>query len=191
MKHHYRKTGSILATIIGAVLVFAMNYYYPSERLISKAERQIQEAPKQVISQDIHAIDGDTLRAGNKRIRLWGIDAPELHQKCFKAGQEVACGQKAKASLIELVQSGEMTCYSLSTDRYQREVSRCTVNGIDIGSQMVRNGWALDYTTYSKGFYKADEDLARQDRQGVWSLQFDKPSDWRRGVRTFHYKGNG
>ena len=60
----------------------------------------------------IAAIDGDTLRAGNgDQYRIFGIDAPELHQTCKDAsGKSWLCGRAAKAKLTTLMKAGGVNC---------------------------------------------------------------------------------
>jgi endonuclease YncB( thermonuclease family) len=56
-------------------------------------------------------VDGDTLRIGNERIRLHGIDAPEARQQCRDAeGLAYSCSAKATAYLSSLVGVGEVRC---------------------------------------------------------------------------------
>jgi endonuclease YncB( thermonuclease family) len=89
------------------------------------------------------AIDGDTLRINNERIRLWGINAPE-------AGQ----GRAAKAELAALLAQGATTCHVWTRDRYGRHVGMCFVQGRDIAWRLVRSGLAHDWPKYSKGYYR-------------------------------------
>jgi endonuclease YncB( thermonuclease family) len=47
----------------------------------------------------VRVTDGDSLRRGEQRIRLFGIDASELDQECLDAtGRSYACGRKPSAS---------------------------------------------------------------------------------------------
>jgi endonuclease YncB( thermonuclease family) len=48
-------------------------------------------------------------------------------------------------------------------------VARCFVRGRDLGAMMVAGGWAIDYAYFSKGFYSAAQDQAKQARRGVWA----------------------
>lgn len=61
-------------------------------------------------SQVIKVIDGDTIALGDQRIRLWGIDAPEIRQQCVRDGATYPCGRAAKAILEALVGSGQVAC---------------------------------------------------------------------------------
>ena len=46
-------------------------------------------------------IDGDTIVVAGERVRLHGIDAPELHQTCTAYGQPWACGRTSAEWLQE------------------------------------------------------------------------------------------
>lgn len=46
----------------------------------------------------LYVKDGDSFVLGAQEIRLWGIDAVELHQFCWKDGGEYPCGQQARIS---------------------------------------------------------------------------------------------
>jgi endonuclease YncB( thermonuclease family) len=51
-------------------------------------------------------------------------------------------------------------------------VAVCRVGGRDIGAELVREGWALDYRRYSGGAYAADQAAARAERAGLWAGEF-------------------
>ena len=128
----------------------------------------------------VQVIDGDTLRIGNARIRLWGVDAPELQQLCRSQGQNYACGQRARAYLESLIRGKRVECRDLVHDRYGRSVSWCAIDGNDLAYEMVLAGWALDYRRYSDGHYAAPERRARILKRGMWAGTFFAPWDWRR-----------
>ena len=126
-------------------------------------------------------VDGDTLVLAGVRVRLWGVDAPERDQSCADAqGAEYPCGRRASRALEALVAGREATCEPRDHDRYGRTVARCSVDGRDLGRQLVRSGFALDYTRYSHAAYLPDELRARRDKAGVWQGDFVRPEDWRR-----------
>lgn len=132
-------------------------------------------------------IDGDTIaiRGNRTRIRLWGIDTPEGKQTCRdRAGQRYLCGSRAADALADLIgRNGRVTCTQKDRDRYGRIVAICRIRGRDLNAEMVRQGWAVEYTQYSDGRYAALEAEARRNRLGLWSGTFVKPWDWRRGER--------
>ena len=104
-------------------------------------------------------IDGDTFVASGLKIRLWGIDVPGKNEPHF---------QNSTLALQYVLESGALTCAQVDTDRYKRAVMQCSSDGVDVGSLMVRAGFARDYARFSKGFYAQEEDAARQAAQGLW-----------------------
>ena len=125
--------------------------------------------------------DGDSLRAGDIRIRLHGIDAPEMKQKCkFADGNSYHCGIAARNHLIKLIQPPtEIRCQTITKDRYGRFVMRCFKAGIDLNAAMVRDGWAVAYRRYAKD-YIAEENQAKALKKGLFAGAFQKPEQWRR-----------
>lgn len=126
--------------------------------------------------------DGDTIYFGEREhhrtpIRLWGIDAPEWDQMC---GQ-IRCGQIAARTLMRMLeQDRKVTCTIKAEDRYKRIVAVCRNSGGDLGARMVALGWAIDYTKYSKGAYRDQQEAARAEKLGLWNLDFIEPAAWRR-----------
>lgn len=121
------------------------------------------------------ASDGDSLRLGRDRIRLWGIDAPELDQICWSdAGEEWACGRAAHAALRDRLAAGVVDCRARGTDRYERVLATCSIADKDVAALMVAEGLAL-----SRGAYGMEEGAARAARLGLWQGRFADPKTWR------------
>ena len=119
-------------------------------------------------------IDGDSIEIGGAKIRLYGIDAPELGQDCLdRSGATYACGRLAKRHL-ERVATGTVTCEVVETDHYGRDVSICFAGDTDLGAAMVSAGWARAYLSYSLR-YASEEQAARRARRGLWDGEFDDP----------------
>ena len=130
----------------------------------------------------VTAIDGDTIRAGNGvEYRIFGVDAPELHQTCKDAsGKSWLCGRAAKAKLTTLMKTGAVNCVARATDRYNRIVAVCSAQGVpDLGEQLVRDGYAIDLGGEAGNPYQAAETEAKDAKRGIWRGTFDRPSDWR------------
>lgn len=135
-------------------------------------------AHAQVISGSATAADGDSLIVAGQKVRLFGIDAPELNQTCQRDGETWACGQAAKEQLSALVASVQVQCKRLSTDSYGRAVSACQAGAEDLNRVMVENGWATAYREYSLDY--ADVELqAKRYGLGIWSGTFQMPADFR------------
>ena len=126
-------------------------------------------------------IDGDSLKSGKLRIRLFGIDAPEQKQLCKQADGSIwACGRAASAAMGDIVAgAARLRCELLYTDRYGRLVMRCFAGETDIARALVAQGLAVAYRRYSEDYVDA-EDRAAAAGRGMWQGPFDMPWDWRR-----------
>jgi endonuclease YncB( thermonuclease family) len=130
----------------------------------------------------IVSIDGDTLRAGDgSKYRIFGIDAPELHQSCTEAnGKSWLCGRAAKAKLTTLIKGGNVNCEARATDRFGRTVAVCSAEGVpDLGEAMVRDGYAIDLGGPAGNPYRDAEAEAQTAKRGIWRGTFQRPADWR------------
>ena len=129
-------------------------------------------------------IDGDTIRIGQVRYRLYGIDAPEKSQKCRKNGADWACGLAATAYLKQLVGHRAVACESRGQDRYNRVVAICRTGETDLNRAMVRAGLAWAYTAYSR-FYLPDQQEAKRRKAGIWApgTEAEPAWAWRREQR--------
>ena len=130
-------------------------------------------------SQDIKITDGDTIRINGEKIRFSGIDTPELRQICLKQGIKVLCGITAKQILIDKIADNKIVCIREGKDQYKRTLAECFVNNESLSSYLVKSGYAFAYRRYSKKFI-TDEDFARTNKIGMWSMEFDYPWDWRK-----------
>jgi endonuclease YncB( thermonuclease family) len=124
-------------------------------------------------------VDGDTLVISGERIRLHGIDSPETKQTCILDGREWNCGQEATAALVRRIGTNAVTCKGYTRDRYKRLIAVCFVGSDDLNAWMVSKGWALAYRRYSKD-YIDEENVARDNRKGIWRGKFMPPWEWRR-----------
>ena len=126
------------------------------------------------ITGSAQVIDGDSLVVAGVEIRLYGIDAPEYRQTCFRRGRPWACGVDATRTLRALIASRPVACRAREEDRYGRTVASCAVDGRDLGAAMVVGGHAVAY-----GAYEQEERAARNAGRGIWSSRFERPADWR------------
>lgn len=163
---------------------------------------------------DVHVASGSAFLASwdGRRIRLFGIDAPEGAQRCRRlpvqrdaaAWRWTHCGADSAAHLRRLLGSRGVECSIATVDQYGRAVGACcwssgatpgardggtSENGeciaggdTDLGTHQVRAGHAVAYRLYSDA-YVAHESSARERRAGLWASEFVEPSKWRRGTR--------
>ena len=131
----------------------------------------------------IQVIDGDTIHIGKLKYRFFGIDAPETKQICEKDNIKIQCGIIAKNVLKNKIGDKIPECIVKDKDRYQRLVAECFVGKESLSRFMVREGYAVAYTQYSKDFID-DEKYAKENKLGIWSMSFQIPSEYRKSLRN-------
>lgn len=137
--------------------------------------------PEVFIGNEYKVTDGDTITLEGRKIRFSGIDAPEINQKCSMKKKIIECGKNSKNLLINKISRNEVTCLLKGKDYpYNRDLGECFVNGESLSVYMVRNGYAFDYTKYSKNKYRDDEEFARLNKFGMWSMEFEYPWDYKK-----------
>ena len=109
-----------------------------------------------------HVIDGDTIVIEGRKIRLAGVDAPELDQPW---------GEKAKWAMVTLCKGQVVTARLNGESSYDRLVATCYLpDGRDIGAELIKQGLALDWSFYSGGRYRHLE-----PRNIRWKLKQARP----------------
>ena len=123
-------------------------------------------------------IDGDTFEIRGERIRLFGVDAPELGQPWWdEAGRQQDAGLSAKKVLAELVEGRRLVVKVLREDRYDRSIAIVKVDGRDIARSMVSQGFAFASPGSSR--YRRTENSARRRGRGFWRGEVSMPWDYR------------
>ena len=125
-----------------------------------------------------YVVDGDSLVINDEKLRLVGIDAPELKQTCTKGGHDWPCGRQSRQALRNLVQQGDVKCASVGLDKYNRWLVVCRNKIVSMNAEMVKQGWAVAF-----GRYSDLEKRSRLDRKGIWVGEFEQPQDWREAQR--------
>jgi micrococcal nuclease len=111
--------------------------------------------PTGAMAQERHVVDGDTLRIGDNKYRLWGVDAPEMSDRD---------GPPAKEELSRIIGDDPVRCRKKGRS-HNRIVAVCsTPRFFDIGMELIRRGYALDCTKISKGRYLPVEPLDARQR---------------------------
>jgi len=131
----------------------------------------------------IQVIDGDTIHIGKLKYRFFGIDAPEIKQICEKDNTKIQCGVIAKSVLKNKIADKIPECIVKDKDRYQRLVAECFIGKESLSRFMVREGYAVAYSQYSKDFIE-DEKYAKENKLGIWSMNFQTPSEYRKSLRN-------
>jgi micrococcal nuclease len=111
-------------------------------------------------------MDGDTLllvQEGHKepvKVRVDGIDAPETCQPG---------GEASRDAMIRLALRKTVQLREFGQDHYGRQVAQVSIDGVDLGAEMVRSGmaWAYRYRA-GAGPYAKLQKRAQQDKRGLF-----------------------
>lgn len=125
--------GLLLVAVVSTIVVM-------TNAAVTHAEPMIEARVSRVL-------DGDTftLRGESRRIRIWGLDAPEWDQ---------LGGSFATETLRSLIVGEHLRCLVVDVDRYGRLVAQCILpSGRDLAAEMIRAGAAREYCRYSGGHY--------------------------------------
>lgn len=96
-------------------------------------------------------VDGDTLRCGGLRLRLLGIDAPELH-RCPKWRTCVSGdGEASRRSLVAAVGRGRVRYQIITTDRFGRKVVMARAGRNNLSCWQLHRGQAVYKPRWDNG----------------------------------------
>ena len=184
-----------LSLILSSILVLLFTLFNPTfgetKVIIYSEAKVISYNATEVI-----VTDGDSLRFGKEKIRLFGIDAPELNQMCKdEFNENYFCGEEAKKKLNTWILFAAYTkkkiyCYYSERDKYNRILGECFwgnpeetrgfgSSAININYIMVLEGHAVAYLRYSDK-YSQTQKISKALKLGLWQGKFDLPEDWRR-----------
>ncbi len=127
-------------------------------------------------------IDADTLEISGQRIRLGGIDAPEMRETCLRAdGRRWACGQWATAQARALLEGQRLRCIDLGARTHRRVVGRCYLAGRDIAVLLIEAGAARPCLRHARdqgqdAAYTAAEARALRARAGIFGGPLNPPA---------------
>jgi endonuclease YncB( thermonuclease family) len=107
----------------------------------------------------IYVIDGDTVEVRRQRIRLFGIDAPELSQKG---------GDRARSHLIRIAGRRKVRVEPVTVDCYGRIVARLFDGDADLSAKIVSDGYAVAMSRWHPD-YVGQEAEARRSGRGLWA----------------------
>ena len=130
---------------------------------------------------NLKVIDGDTIILNDEKIRFSGIDTPELNQVCMNGDQKIFCGISVRKILIKKIGNKTPLCIREGKDIYKWTLAECFIDGESLSSFLVKNGYAFAYRKYSKKFIE-EEEFARTNKLGLWSMKFQYPWDFRKSM---------
>jgi micrococcal nuclease len=135
-----------------------------------------------------HVSDGDTVKletaeGAKLKIRLYGIDAPEMEKISRRTGMVSKPGQPYGEEAYEALKSkmldSKVKVDIMATDRYKRMVGIVYLDNKNINLEMVKEGWAWAYREYLDRPYASEyldaEREARTKRSSLWQQPNPQP----------------
>jgi len=98
-----------------------------------------------------YVIDGDTLRCGPERLRLLGIDAPEMGSCARWRVCAPGDGQASKRTLIAAMRLGPIRYEPITTDRYGRQVAVVWAGKVNLSCWQLQRGQAIYKSNWDNG----------------------------------------
>ncbi len=138
-------------------------------------------------------IDAGVLDFSGRRVRLYGIDAPDLTQTCRLAGQGAGqgaaqawtCGRDARWAAINRIHPHWVICDARDRGPGGAELAVCYLAGFgqhELNVWLVAQGWALA-APGAPAAYTAAQASAEAAGRGLWRGEFVPPVAWRQGQR--------
>jgi endonuclease YncB( thermonuclease family) len=174
--------------------IAALTWFYFSQPKsdrpkLAKPPSQTESLRCEVVENSIY--DGDTFRVKcdgrEEKIRLCGIDAPELKQ---------LLGIKSRDYLRFLVPQakGQVIVIEMDRDRYGRSVAEVLLESPSgeqsLQEEMLKAGFAYHYKQFSRTGHNSDvfdsaEQIGQAQKRGVWQLPNggQRPWDYRKSNR--------
>jgi endonuclease YncB( thermonuclease family) len=141
--------------------------------------------------------DGDTIQVTTPkktkvRVRLYGIDAPEMPKinqrtgRISKQGQPY--GQKARKVLEAKILGKQVRMDIIEIDKYKRMAAVIWIGKRNINREMIQDGYAEAYVEHLKEPYRSQfvqaQKEARSERKGMWWLPgYERPKDFRKRMK--------
>ncbi len=131
------------------------------------------------ISGQAAAVTGDVMRVDGTTVRIDGIEAPSALQPCYRAnGRKWNCAASARSGLSKIIRGRVVTCTRSGQDDAGRTLAQCAVDGSDIATLMVRNGYVFAVSSYFSSL-GSEETAARNAKAGIWQGEVVRPQAWR------------
>lgn len=171
---------------------YLLNSYLSGTTNSNDSRARITGVPAPEEWQIISVHDGDTIKAKKSVItesfRLCGIDAPEISQPLGKESRDYLRTLLGVSTTSFISSNNQVQISITGTDRYNRKIAEIFLGEKFINGEMVQTGMAYHYAQYSSNCpnrisLKNGEAIARTQKLGIWSGDYQKPWEYRRSKR--------
>ncbi|MES2711015.1 MAG: thermonuclease family protein [Pseudomonadota bacterium] len=115
---------------------------------------------------EIRVVDGETLRLGERVLRLANLDAPGRGVSCRDAGgARFDCGDASAAALARLIGGRDVVCRIAGRDNFGRGLGTCSAGGLELNAGLVAGGFA----SAEGASLRMLEQEARRASRGLWA----------------------
>lgn len=124
----------------------------PAPKPIASATSEPSLTESSKVRQNCLVVDGDTLRCNGERIRLLGVDAPELPGHCRPGRQCVEGDPFAASAALKVALIGDdLRVQAVGFDRYGRTLANVYVNGLNISCGLISKGFVKYIERWDNG----------------------------------------
>ena len=121
-----------------------------------------------------YVFDGDTIKVGQEKVRLIGVDTPE--QAWRKKGQKLQCyAAEAKTFLTKMLLRKTVHLKGdrkiSRRDKYGRRLAFIYFNDILVNAELIQQGYGFAYRIFphsKSAAFIALEGEAKRERRGLW-----------------------
>ncbi len=173
-----------VAVALMAVVALALGWYAWGGALSNAPGFDTAAAPSaSALEGRASVLSGEMIRLQGRLLHLSGIEAPDRQQTCIRTSKQPwRCGEVATAALEKLAKTKSFRCIAQGDpDAMGRTEAQCTVDGRDVGAELVKDGHVFSAATYFGG-YAALEGEARRAGNGLWSGEPERPAAYRARV---------
>lgn len=126
----------------GLVMILVVAFVIDTEDKQIVVLPDLEEGRDVFVCKSPFVADGDSLTCAGVRVRLQGIDAPEMPGHCRSGRRCVEGDPYAAKSYLKKITRGAVTCNRIATDHYGRTIARCESQGRDLSCAMLASGLA-------------------------------------------------
>ncbi len=113
-------------------------------------------------------LDAATFRVDRLVIHVSGVAVPPAAGVCpLPDGETWPCGRTALSALRSFVRSRAVECYFPKPDGLEEVIAPCRIGKTDLGSWLLRQGWAKPDANATDEYRAASQDAACAAR-GLW-----------------------